>query len=79
MTVTANNDTFARMLVIELKYMGIDAKISDSVSPDDRFAIVDLDFTENIHLLQGQQKLRSFAAVFHEKLQIAYKIKISAG
>jgi hypothetical protein len=48
MTVTANNDTFARMLVIELKYMGIDAKISDSVSPDDRFAIVDLDFTENI-------------------------------
>ena len=48
MTVTAKDDAFAKMLVIELKYMGIDARISDSVSPNDRFAVVDLDFTDDI-------------------------------
>ena len=48
MIVVAPKDNFAQMLTLELKYMGIDAKITDSISPKERFAIVDLDFEANI-------------------------------
>ena len=48
MLIVAKNDAFSKMLEAELTLLGITAKIADNFESNERFAIVDLDFSDDI-------------------------------
>ncbi len=48
MIIIAKDDAFSKMLTVELKNLGIDARVCDNFDTGERFAIVDLDLRADI-------------------------------
>ena len=48
MIIIAKDDAFAKMLKVELNNLGIEATISQNYDAGERFAVVDLDFFEDV-------------------------------